>query len=52
MPIDRILDFNTFIPFVQDVLIGVPRCLCTGNRGFGSEGLKQVKMPLHGKQMV
>ena len=42
----RILDFCTFIPFLQYVQLVFPRCLCTGNRGFGSEGIKLVKMPL------
>ena len=37
---DRILDFYTFIPFLQEVQDG----LCMGNRGFGSEGPKQIKM--------
>ena len=46
------LDFNSFIPFLQCVQLVFPRCLCVGNRGFGSEGLKQVKMPLHRKQRV
>ena len=32
--------------FSSILSISVPRCLCTGNRGFGSEGLKQVKMTL------
>ena len=34
---DRILDFYTFIPFLQYVQLVFPRCLCMGNRGFGSE---------------
>ena len=43
---NRILDFCTFIPFLQYIQSVFPRCLCTGNRGFGSEGLKLVKLPL------
>ena len=43
---DRILDFYTFIPFLQYAQSVFPRCFCMGNRGCGSEGLKQAKMPL------
>ena len=34
---DRILAFLTFIPFLQYVNWRFPRCLCSGNRGFGNE---------------
>ena len=43
-------NFCTFIPFLQNVQLVYQRCLRTGNRGFGSEGLKQVKVPLHGNR--
>ena len=39
----------SFFQYVQSVF---PRCLCMGKRGFGSEGLIQVKMTLYGKQRV
>ena len=35
MRIDQILDFYTFIPFLQDVQSVNEDGLCTGNRGFG-----------------
>ena len=41
---DRILDFYTFIPFLQDVQSVNQDGLYMGNRGFGLEGLKQIKM--------
>ena len=42
--IDRILGFYTFIPFLQYFQSVYQDGLCTGNRGFGSETLKQIKM--------
>ena len=42
--IHRILDFYTFIPFHQDVQLVNQDGLSTWNRGFGSEGLKQIEM--------
>ena len=41
---DRIMDFYTFIPFLQYFQSVHQDGLCTGNRGFGSETLKQIKM--------
>ena len=49
------IELWTFIPlflFLLYIQLVFPRCLCTGNRGFGSEGLKQVKMPMYWKQRV
>ena len=41
---DRILDFYSFIPFLQDIQLVNQDGLCMGKRGFGSEGLKQIKI--------
>ena len=49
---DRILNFYTFIPFLQYFQSVFQDSSVQVTEGFGSEGLKQVKMPLHGKQRV
>ena len=43
---NRVLDFYTFISFLQYFQSVFPRYFRMGNRGFGSECLKLVKMTL------